>query len=705
MKPQLYPDIKNLQFNGHDKSTLKPTNSGLGEDASPNPRFIPNEQNEIKQEVDEVIHSPKQHRRSTNTSTSPSQRRSGPRQSEPNIAAQMQSLSLNIEKATPTKPQRKARNSEPPRTGSFASPKSESNREQQSFSSKPQSPISRRPRRSNSNEKNVFELLNEHNSWDYSSRNLDTSLKYSSFELKPHQAHARDWMAAQEDAEMGGLLADEMGLGKTIQMIVCIIDHRLKMQVEGKAVGPTLIVGPKSIILQWEDEIQRMIYPSRRLKVIIYHGSRRSQRFPSSILFGADIVITTYGTLSSDWANNEANKSPRGLFEIPWLRVVLDEAHEIRNPDTKKAKASFAVSAPYKWCLTGTPLQNTIMDLHSVFRFVGIEDFSDKQWYQREIERPIMKGSRDEAEHAQRLLKPALQKIMLRRLKTDLVNGRPILLLPDISIKDVNVELSELERKFYDLLEQRMHEILADLSRKVGSKSITFFSTAFVLLLRLRQACLHPSLLVSNSQQVEDEDEKDEDDTEDESMYLKKAVQSYLATCILCGKSNQSEAHRRSSSTKITFMLDLLHEIKARPGNEKTIVFSTFTSMLNIIEHFMQENGIKFVRLDGTMSLESRKDALNNIQRLNLTSCNNVILFDLWWNPAVEEQAFGRAHRMGQNKKVHIYRLIVSNSVEERIVELQDRKKKLATETLDRSKMGERELSKDQQILHLLHYR
>jgi len=122
------------------------------------------------------------------------------------------------------------------------------------------------------------------------------------------------------------------------------------------------------------------------------------------------------------------------------------------------------------------------------------------------------------------------------------------------------------------------------------------------------------------------------------------------------------------------------------------------------------------------MSLESRKDALNNIQSkpsvtvilvslkaggtgLNLTSCNNVILFDLWWNPAVEEQAFGRAHRMGQTKKVHIYRLVVSNSVEERIVELQDRKKKLATETLDRSKMGERELSKDQQILHLLHYR
>ncbi|KAJ3744141.1 P-loop containing nucleoside triphosphate hydrolase protein [Lentinula detonsa] len=592
-------------------------------------------------------------------------------------------------------------------------------------------------------EKAVFELFSEHRSYDY--QQLDTTLEYSDYKLMPHQAYGRKWMADQEsDGRNGGIVADEMGLGKTLQALVRIKDDRISAIARGGTVGPTLVVGPKSILLQWEEEIRRTFHFDERLICKIYHGANRSL----ADLDKTDIVLTTYGILNSDHESTEGmysyfdtrlllilmlnvNKATKwtrryGLFRHSWRRLILDEAHEIRNPGTKKAKAAFAVNAEYRWCLTGTPIQNKLYDLFSLFHLLGVKDFSEDQWFKRNIEAPGARSRNSIRPGAQRLLKIALGSAMLRRLKTDEVNGCPILSLPPLQITVWNCQFSPSEREFYDALEARMKDIIEELLNQLEHGDIRFYSTAWVLLLRLRQACLHPSLLIEQRlEQVADDVGSKE---------RRQDVSNKDNRCLLCRNQTNSDKHkeecgrfidmakifsRNQASTKIKITLGLLREIKTRPGNEKTIIFSQFTSMLNIIEPFLQRQGIRFARLDGTMDMNRRKQQLSDIKEmprvtvilvslrtggvgLNLTECNNVILFDLWWNPAVEEQAFARAHRMGQIRPVNVYKLVTENTVEERIMELQDRKKKLATETLDRDEIENLKKLSKKELLSLM---
>ncbi|KAJ3921747.1 P-loop containing nucleoside triphosphate hydrolase protein [Lentinula edodes] len=630
--------------------------------------------------------------------------RSGPRKSEPssNLEYRIRSMHLNEStplRTSPTKRNKKPRKSEPTLSStSFGSDPPNS-----SFLRDAGTPTGNRLN-SAKLEQDALKLFDEPRSHDY--QKFDTALGYSNYTLKLHQAYARPWMAGREsDGRNGGIVADEMGLGKTLQMLVRIKEDTLRTIARRETVRPTLIVGPKSILLQWDEEIRRFFLPNEGLTCIIYHGHNRESKYTLTDLERTDIVLTTYGVLTIDHQSTE------------------DEAHEIRNASTQKAKAAFAVNAEFKWCLTGTPLQNKIRDLFSLFHLLRVENFSDDGWFKSNIELPITKNTLDSLK-AQKLLKIALGNTMLRRLKTDEVNGQPILVLPELRITIWDCDLSPSEREFYDALEARMQDILESLISQLERGDIRFYSAAWVLLLRLRQACIHPALLVQNLERaVEDVGAKDERDV------LKEDNR-----CPLCRNRNESTAHKKACgryiemakylsktqpSTKITITLNILREIKARPGKEKTIIFSQFTSMLNLIEPFLQRQGIRFSRLDGTMDMNKRKEKLKAIKTdpnvtvilvslmaggtgLNLTECNNVILFDLWWNPAVEEQAFARAHRMGQTRTVNVYKLVTKDTVERRIMELQDKKKKLAMETLDQGEIENmKKLSKDE-ILRLL---
>ncbi|KAJ3933566.1 MAG: SNF2 family N-terminal domain-containing protein [Lentinula lateritia] len=533
-------------------------------------------------------------------------------------------------------------------------------------------------------------------------------IEYSSYSLRLHQAYARQWMENQErHGGNGGIVADEMGLGKTLQMLVLIKDDGLRAIARGEIVRPTLIVGPKSVLVQWDEEIQRVFLPDNGLSCIIYHGPNRDTKYTLSALTESNIVLTTYGILSQEYHSQSSNV--HGLFRICWHRLVLDEAHEIRNASTRKAQAVFAIEAKYRWCITGTPLQNKISDLYSLFRLLRIEKFSDIQWFRENIELPIMERNQY-APRAHKLLKVALSNIMLRRLKADNVNGHPIVELPELRVQIWDCNLSTLEREFYGALEARMQSVLESLTNKTERGGIRIHNIPWVFLLRLRQACVHPSLIEPQTLQTK---EKGKDDRCPLCSLPFHHSTSHKEACVRIIKMAQ-DFSRTKPSTKVTVMLKILHEIKARPGNEKTIIFSQYTSVLNLIEPFLHKEDISFSRLDGTMDIRKRKARLNAIKNegnvavilvsltaggtgLNLGECNNVVLLDLWWNPAVEEQAFARAHRINQTRSVNVYKLVTKDTIEAQIMELQDKKKQLALEALDWDGIQSiRQLSKDE---------
>ncbi|KAJ4465801.1 P-loop containing nucleoside triphosphate hydrolase protein, partial [Lentinula edodes] len=398
------------------------------------------------------------------------------------------------------------------------------------------------------------------------------------------------------------------------------------------------------------------------------------------------------------------------LFRISWRRLVLDEAHEIRNASTRKAQAAFAIKAKYRWCLTGTPLQNRISDLYSLFHLLRIDKFSDIQWFRENIELPITDRNKF-APRAHKLLKVALGQIMLRRMKTDNVNGHPILELSALRVQIWPCELSAPEREFYCALEARMQSVLESLAKKLERGSIRTHNISWVFLLRLRQACVHPSLIEIQTLRTEKKDEHSKCPLC--SMPLDDSTTSHKEACVRIIEMAKRFS-RAKPSTKIMIVLNILHEIKARPGNEKTIIFSQYTSVLNLIEPFLRKQGVHFSRLDGTMDIRKRKAGLNAIKNdanvtvilvslmaggtgLNLGECNNVVLLDLWWNPAVEEQAFARAHRLEQTRPINVYKLVAKDTIETRIMELQDNKKQLVLEALNGDEIEDmKQLSKDE---------
>lgn len=476
---------------------------------------------------------------------------------------------------------------------------------------------------------------------------------------------------------------------------------------------------------------------------------------------------------------------PTPLFEFPWLRIVLDEAQNIKNHKAKCSRACFLLSsnAVSRWCLTGTPLQNDAYEMFSLIHFLRVPPFDEYQHFKEKIGDPLKSNNQNRVNWGMKRLCFVLQTIMLRRTKeakTD--DGKPILNLPKRNLELIELDFeSPQEKDFYIGLQERIKQAFEkeeEQQRATGKK--TNMIASLVLLLRLRQACSHPAMVTGNLRTdagaigsaattestststtksgidasaagvaANDDDDDDDglaamlsglsvatkrceqcnvelpldsgasttasaadDDDYNDTRDLMAAVDPKYSSkrrlCFDCKNlaANYSQDLFATSfgSTKIRKMLQLLSSIRATDATEKTIVFSQFTSFLNLVEPHLQRHSYRYVRYDGSMKPQERESALERIRTdasitvilisfkagstgLNLTSCSRVILMDLWWNPQIEEQAFDRAHRLGQTRDVTIYKLSIKDTVEERILKLQDKKRALAKAALEGSKL------------------
>ncbi|KAI0058225.1 hypothetical protein BV25DRAFT_1811065 [Artomyces pyxidatus] len=484
--------------------------------------------------------------------------------------------------------------------------------------------------------------------------------------LLPHQVISRVWMRRQEEAEnrRGGVLADDMGLGKTMQALTRIVEDRQN----NPNCGPTLVVCPVAVIGQWAKEIRRVV---KDIVVVQHHGHGRGK--DAAVLQLSNVIITSFQTVVSEYnawqLDAELAQSAQmrsALFRVHWRRVVLDEAHKIKDRTTKSAMACFALEADFRWCLTGTPVQNDVEEFYSYIKFLRIAPMDQWPIFNTQIARPY-KGK--DAEHALKTLHVILRTFMLRRTKDSV----------PLSPRHVSVEVCHFnpaERMYYDALEVRLKQ---DVERAYHNNH---FAAILVALLRLRQACCHFSVGLTPSVEALNSDLPASGIATDMEPELTVLATADVAThpIIECSYTEST-----AQSTKLRKLVELLQSIRARPGNEKTLVFSNFIGMLDLIASKLNNDGVGFVRYQGTMSPAEREDSLRKIEHessitcilmsiraggtgLNMTMCCNVILMDPWWNPALEEQAFDRVHRVGQMRPVHIYKLIVKQSIEERVI-------------------------------------
>ncbi|KAK9346556.1 SNF2 family N-terminal domain-containing protein [Lipomyces starkeyi] len=532
--------------------------------------------------------------------------------------------------------------------------------------------------------------------------------------LLDHQVEGLKFLLSREDNDIkhkGGMLCDDMGLGKTVQSIALILSHEKDNEVHKSknACKCTLVVAPLALINQWATEIKTKA-PS--LSVLIYHGQSRTKS--ELVLKKYDVVITTYQLVASEHQNNGA------LYKLDWWRVILDEAHTIKNKSSQSAQAACALHGLNRWALTGTPLQNNIDELHSMFKYLMIPPLSDPVFWKDKISRPAAAGR---GKLAMKRLQVVLAQVMLRRTKDVLVeNGMN---LPKRIVHKSTVVLTEPERVFYDNLEQKMGNKMQDLIGEGGQK----YMSVLLLLLRLRQACNHTALVASKLS--ENSDAVSPPAPEPTKIASKSRVAQNeiddladllgdmtvdIRKCTIC----QTELSNEESKQRAEFceycrsifvsqgiggtvpsakIVHLLSVIKSDPMR-KTIIFSQFTTMLDIIEPFLRNQGIVFVRYDGSMRPQNRVQSLENLANnpqvtvllcslkcgalgLNLTCASRVLLVDPWWNPMVSEQAIDRVHRIGQTRDVDVYEITAENTVEERILKLQEQKRQLARGVMD----------------------
>jgi superfamily II DNA or RNA helicase len=446
--------------------------------------------------------------------------------------------------------------------------------------------------------------------------------------LRPYQKDGVTWLRFLEVNTFSGILADEMGLGKTLQTLVWLQMERYHPSVRGK---PTLIVCPTSLVSNWAEEAQRFV---PHMKVLPLYGSDRHSKWGE--LPQADLVVTSYALLRRDVAR---------YLEHEFGVLVLDEAQHIKNRSTQNAIVAKEVRACHKLVLTGTPIENSVSDLWSIMDFLMPQYLGSHENFRRNCELPIAAGG-PEAEAAQRRLRRKLQPFLLRRLKVEVARDLP----PRIE-RIASCSLSADQKAVYKQLLDSSRNRLTDLVAKQGLQRSRM--EVLKTLLRLRQVCCHLDL-------------------------LKMA-------------GLQSEA----PSAKMELFFELLDE--ALDGGHRVLVFSQFVSMLTILRKQMDQRQIPFCYLDG--ATQDRMSVVHkfNIDRkipvflislkaggtgLNLTGADMVIHFDPWWNPAVENQATDRAHRIGQKRTVYSVKLITKGTVEEKVLALQRQKKAVIDATL-----------------------
>ena len=453
--------------------------------------------------------------------------------------------------------------------------------------------------------------------------------------LRPYQAEGFKWLSTLGKVGFGGILADDMGLGKTIQTIAYLQGAR----DEGETL-PALIVCPASLVYNWQAEVERFA-PS--MDVVTVTGTKRARTICIEAAMDADVLVTSYDLLRRDVDDYEQQH---------FSCIVLDEAQFVKNHTTKAAKAVRAIDARVRFALTGTPIENRLLELWSIFDFLmpGILGTSDA--FSKHFAAPVASGDTTAARRLQTLVSP----FILRRLKQDVAQD-----LPD---KNESLVLANMEGEQGKLYRARATKLALTLSDQTPAEFAGQKLKILAELTKLRQLCCDPHLLYENY---------------------------------------------TGGSAKLETCMELIHQ--ALEGGHSLLLFSQFTSMLEIIEQRLSKEGIGYFKLTGSTSKEARAQLVKRFQAgdvpvflislkaggtgLNLTTADIVIHYDPWWNLAAQDQATDRTHRIGQDKEVSVFKLIAKDTIEEKIVELQEAKRDLAEQVLGGEAVGSSSISRD----------
>lgn len=445
--------------------------------------------------------------------------------------------------------------------------------------------------------------------------------------LRDYQKYGYKWLKYLTDNNLGACLADDMGLGKTLQAIALLTNlHEEKKK-------KSMVIMPKSLIYNWENEIKRF---SPKLKVGVYYGINRD----FSLLKKVDIILTTYGTIRNDIEN---------LLEQKFDLLVLDESQNIKNINSQTTKAVLLLNAKKRVALSGTPIENNLLELYSLFRFLNPEMFGSVQKFTSDYIVPIQKYSDTSTIEE---LRKKIYPFLLRRVKKEVLAD-----LPDKIEKLVYVDMNDEHRRFYEERRKYYYSLLEKNTSSQGN-----FDKFFVL-----QAINELRHIVS---------------------------------------SPELESKKIISSKKEVLIENVIEAIE---NNHKVLVFVNYLSSIESICDSLKENKIKYLKMTGqTKDRQNLVDKFQNDSRykvfvmtlktggvgLNLVSADTIFIYDLWWNTTVENQAIDRAYRLGQDKTVFAYKMIMRNTIEEKILKLQEIKNKLLDDLISEDNLSTKNLSK-----------
>ncbi|RAR06000.1 meiotically up-regulated 71 protein [Stemphylium lycopersici] len=555
----------------------------------------------------------------------------------------------------------------------------------------------------------------------------------------------------------GGILGDDMGLGKTIQTISLILADRALGRRARDTSNATLILAPVSVMSNWSTQMKKHVHPEHALRIMYWHGQKKEPITPQAIE-RYDVVISTYESISSDWYSQKSTTLPRksGPFSVKWRRVILDEGHNIRNPKAKKTIAITNLMAQSRWTLTGTPIINNLKDLYSQVRFLRLSGgLSSFEVFHSALMRPVMQGDVQGQKTLQMLmsdiclrrkkemsfidlrlpeLSEYVHKIKLHpheQEKYDALEAQAKGQLDQYKnnigkknagatyrhLLEVLLRMRQLcnhwqlvgQERLDSIMKQLEEEGIVDLTeenkaalQKMLQLSIESQEDCPICLDVLKEPlitkCAHIFCTACLERVIE---------TQHKCPMCRAELECLASTTVKPAKETSATASlpmtqdqvadkaslEKNTSTKVEALLDILKASAQDPTN-KTIIFSQWTSFLDVLEPHLALHGFKYVRVDGSMSAPRRDSALEALDSdprttimlaslsvcsvgLNLVAANQVILADSWWAPAIEDQAVDRVHRLGQKRETKVFRLVVDGSIEERVLGIQEEKRRL----------------------------